>query len=79
MGTFSKMSNFVSSTLQSPEGNASSKRLITFICVIIFCMSYVGDLFWDLTVSKEMVDAIQYIIMAGLTSVVAEKFAPGKS
>lgn len=73
-----KMANFVSDTLHSPEGNASSKRFITFLCVVVFCVSYIGDLFWDLTVSKEMVDAMQYIIMAGLTSVVAEKFAGPK-
>lgn len=75
MGTLKRMSNFISNTLHSPEGTASSKRLVTFLCVIVFCVSYIGDLFWDLTVSKEMIDAIQYIIMAGLTSVVAEKFA----
>lgn len=78
METIRKMSNFVSQTLHSPEGNASSKRFITFLCVVVFCISYLGDLFWDLTVAKEMVDAMQYIIMAGLTSVVAEKFAGGK-
>lgn len=76
MKTLGKMANFVADTLHSAEGNASSKRLITFLCVLVFCISYLGDLFWDLTVAREMIDAMQYIIMAGLTTVVAEKFAP---
>lgn len=62
--------------ISDPSGSPSSKRVIVMAFSILVGVGYFADLFYGMTVDKTMVDAIMYIIIAGLGITGAEKFAP---
>lgn len=53
----------------------SSKRLITFICLIFMLIGYTANLFWGLEVKDSLFEALQWIVMAGLGFTASEKFS----
>ena len=57
------------------NGSVSSKRVITFLATFLVAMAFVLNLFWDLTVEQFMYDSMMMIVVAGLGTTVAEKFA----
>ena len=62
--------------LADGKGNPSSKRWIALVAMILVCVGYVANLFWDYTVEQFMFDAVMYIVIASLGITGAEKFAP---
>lgn len=57
------------------NGSVSSKRVITFLATTLVALAFVLNLFWDLTVEQFMYDSMMMIVVAGLGTTVAEKFA----
>jgi hypothetical protein len=60
------------------NGSISSKRVITFVATLLVALAFVGNLFWKLTIEEFMYSSMMTIILAGLGTTVAEKFAPKK-
>lgn len=58
------------------NGSLSSKRVVTFIATLLVCMAFLLNLFFNLTVEQFMFDSMMMIVVAGLGTTVAEKFAP---
>jgi len=57
------------------NGSVSSKRVITFLATFLVALAFVLNLFLDLTVEQFMYDSMMMIVVAGLGTTVAEKFA----
>lgn len=57
------------------NGSVSSKRVITFLATTLVALAFVLNLFWDFTVEQFMYDSMMMIVVAGLGTTVAEKFA----
>ena len=58
----------------SSGSKVSSKRVVTFICLLFMIIGYVANLFWDFEVSSNMFESLQWIVMAGLGFTASEKF-----
>ena len=72
------LSNIKSMLADGENGSISSKRVITFVATLLVALSFVGNLFWKLTIEEFMYSSMMTIILAGLGTTVAEKFAPKK-
>ena len=57
------------------DGSVSSKRVITVMATFLVALAFVLNLFWDLTIDQNMYDSMMMIVIAGLGTTVAEKFA----
>jgi hypothetical protein len=60
----------------SGDGKVSSKRFVTFICLLFMLIGYVSNLFWDFTIDENIFNSLQWIVMAGLGFTAAEGFSP---
>jgi len=60
----------------SSEGKVSSKRFVTFICLLFMLIGYTANLFWDFTIEENLFQSLQWIVMAGLGFTAAENFSP---
>ena len=58
------------------DGSVSSKRVITLVAFVIVCVSYLYDQFTIHNASKELFDAMIYLVIAGLGFTASEKFIP---
>ena len=58
----------------SSGSKVSSKRVVTFICLLFMLIGYVANLFWDFEVSSNMFESLQWIVMAGLGFTASENF-----
>lgn len=58
------------------DGSVSSKRVITLVAFVIVCISYMYDQFTIHSATKELFDAMIYLVIAGLGFTASEKFAP---
>ncbi|MAH43637.1 hypothetical protein CL614_08035 [archaeon] len=67
--------NFLKNMLSS-EGKVSSKRFVTFICLLFMLIGYTANLFWDFTIESDLFQSLQWIVMAGLGFTAAENFSP---
>jgi hypothetical protein len=67
--------NFFKNML-SGDGKVSSKRFVTFICLLFMLIGYVANLFWDYTIDENIFNSLQWIVMAGLGFTAAEGFSP---
>lgn len=56
----------------------SSKRVITFIATQLVTIAFLANLFFGLKVEEYMYNAMMVIVLGGLSTTVAEKFAPKK-
>ena len=66
--------NFFKNMLSS-EGKVSSKRFVTFVCLLFMLIGYTSNLFWDFTIDDNLFESLQWIVMAGL-GFTAENFSP---
>ena len=66
--------NFFKNMLSS-EGKVSSKRFVTFVCLLFMLIGYVSNLFWDFTIDRDLFQSLQWIVMAGLGFTAAENFS----
>ncbi len=66
--------NFFKNMLSS-EGKVSSKRFVTFVCLLFMLIGYVANLFWDFTIESDLFQSLQWIVMAGLGFTAAENFS----
>ena len=69
------LENIKSMLSDGVNGSISSKRVITFLATSLVALAFVLNLFWDLTVEQFMYDSMMMIVVAGLGTTVAEKFA----
>ena len=69
------LENLKSMLSDGVNGSVSSKRVITFLATFLVALAFVLNLFWDLTVEQFMYDSMMMIVVAGLGTTVAEKFA----
>ena len=67
--------NFLKNMLSSGS-KISSKRTVTFICLLFMLIGYTANLFWDFTVDTKLFESLQWIVMAGLGFTAAENFSP---
>ena len=72
------LSNIKSMFADGENDSISSKRVITFVAMLLVAMAFVANLFWKLTIEEFMYSSMMTIILAGLGTTVAEKFAPKK-
>lgn len=68
--------NYVKGMMADGKGNPSSKRWIAIIAMILVCVGYIANLFWDYTVEQFIFDGVMYIVIGSLGITGAEKFAP---
>lgn len=61
--------------LASTNGGVSSKRIITIVAAIVLFVSLFLNQIFGLEVNLRFIEALEWIIMAGLTTTVAERFA----
>lgn len=57
------------------DGKVSSKRVVTFVCLIFMLIGYTANLFWDFTVDANLFESLQWIVMAGLGFTASEQFS----
>ena len=74
----SLLANLKSMVSDGVDGSISSKRVITVMATFLVALAFVLNLFWDLDVDVNMYDSMMMIVVAGLGTTVAEKFAPKK-
>ena len=67
--------NFFKNMLSSGS-KISSKRTVTFICLLFMLLGYTANLFWDFTIDTKLFESLQWIVMAGLGFTAAENFSP---
>ena len=58
----------------SSGSKVSSKRVITFICLLFMLIGYTANLFWDFTIDDNLFQSLQWIVMAGLGFTASENF-----
>jgi len=71
----SLLANLKSMISDGVDGSISSKRVITVMATFLVALAFVLNLFWDLDVDANMYDSMMMIVVAGLGTTVAEKFA----
>jgi hypothetical protein len=71
----SLLANLKSMVSDGVDGSISSKRVITVMATFLVALAFVLNLFWDLDVDANMYDSMMMIVVAGLGTTVAEKFA----
>ena len=49
--------NFLKNMLSS-EGKVSSKRFVTFICLLFMLIGYTANLFWDFTIESDLFQSL---------------------
>lgn len=69
--------NFIQNMLSS-EGKISSKRFVTFTCLLFMLIGYTANLFWGFDVKDSLFESLQWIVMAGLGFTASENFAVKK-
>ena len=57
------------------DGSISSKRVITTLATTLVALAFLLNFFMGMTVDKNMYDSMMMIVIAGLGTTVAEKFA----
>ena len=58
--------------LNGSDGEQSSKRLFTFILVILFSVTLISNLYWGYSLKDTLEDWLAYLILATFFSVTAE-------
>jgi hypothetical protein len=57
------------------DGSVSSKRVITTLATFLVALAFLLNMFFGLSVDKNMYDSMMMIVIAGLGTTVVEKFA----
>jgi hypothetical protein len=58
------------------DGSLSSRRVITFIAMLLCSTAFIANLFFHYKMDDFIFNSMTYIVLGGLGSTVAEKFAP---
>ena len=68
--------NYMHRVMADPNGNPSSKRLVTLICTILMAIGFIANLFWEFKMDEFIFNSVMYIIIGGMGITGVEKFAP---
>ena len=60
--------------LLSRNGEISSKRFVTLVALLMLCIGFIADLFWDFKVDEVIYNSMETIVEIGMGTIVAEKF-----
>ena len=67
--------NFLKSMLSDGvNGTISSKRVITLMAFLLCALEFICELFFCLDIKPHTLDAMMYIVIAGLGLTASEKF-----
>ena len=58
------------------DGSVSSKRVITFIAMLLVTTAFISNLFFRLKIDEFIYNSMMYVVVAGLGFTGMEKFAP---
>ena len=64
----------LASMIADSDGAVSSKRVVTFLCVLAMLVTWGGNLFYGLQITEFIFEGLMYIIIVGLGVATAEKF-----
>jgi len=56
-----------------PNGDVSSKRFCTLLCVLLLASAFVADIFFNVKLDPVIIDPMKDIAMFGLGAVAGEK------
>lgn len=70
-----KTSKTLVSLISDVDGSISSKRIITFACVLAILVTWYVNLFYKLSVEEFIFQGLMYITGIGLGVITAEKFS----
>lgn len=65
---------YIKGILSAPDGEPSSKRLITMIAMILIGIGFLANLFGGYTIDRFILESVMYILIAGMGITGAEKF-----
>ena len=68
--------DYVKGILSAPDGEPSSKRVITMIAMLLISIGFVANLFWDQNIDQFILESVMYILVAGMGITGVEKFIP---
>lgn len=71
--------NILSEAVKNDDGQTSMRRIVTFSTMIVLFIVTIIEIFTKYEVSKNIVDALSYIILGGLGSIASEKFLNKKN
>ena len=79
--TTKEFSMNISDTLKSmladgANNSISSKRVISFLAMILCSVGFISNLFWGFKIDPNIYNSMMYIVVAGLGFSASEKFAP---
>lgn len=60
--------------LLSRNGEISSKRFLSMIGMLMLCIGFIANLFWDFKIDHELYDSMETLVEIGMGTIVAEKF-----
>lgn len=63
------------SLISDVDGSISSKRIITFACIIAILVTWYSNLFYKLSIEEFIFQGLMYITGIGLGVITAEKFS----
>lgn len=70
-----KVVDYIKGILGDTDGLPSSKRIISVLFALLIGIAFVANLGWDLTVADNVLDAVMFVVIAGLGLTGVEKFA----
>lgn len=70
---------YIKGILGDTDGLPSSKRIVSVLFSILIGAAFVANLGWGLTVDDNVLDAVMFVVIAGLGLTGVEKFAKGAS
>lgn len=70
-----KVVDYIKGILGDTDGLPSSKRVISTLFALLIGIAFVANLGWDLTVDDNVLDAVMFVVIAGLGLTGIEKFA----
>ena len=65
----------LASMIADSDGEVSSKRVVTFLCVLAMLVTWGANLFYGLQITEFIFEGLMYIIIVGLGVATAEKFS----
>ena len=72
------ITGYIKGMMADGKGNPSSKRWIALVAMILVCVGYIANLFWDFTIEEFIFNGVMYIVIGTLGITGVEKFAPKK-
>ena len=60
--------------LLSRNGEISSKRFLSLIGMLMLCIGFLANLFWDFKIDHDIYSSMETLVEIGMGTIVAEKF-----